>query len=77
MCYVLCLESLAFNFQFALFSLVLFAVHNKLDPSIPSLVEKRAPLLPRMLIVFIPIFVECSFLFLAAIMFSSCSSCLS
>ena len=36
---------------FALFSLILFAGHNKLDPSIPCLGEKHAPLLPRMLIV--------------------------
>ena len=77
MCYVLCLERLAFTFQFALFSFVLFAVHNKLDPSMPCLGDKHAPLLPRILIVFIPIFVECLFLFLAAIMFSSCFSCLS
>ena len=35
MCYGLCLERLAFSFQFALLSLLLFAVQNKLDPSIP------------------------------------------
>src|SRR3954452_13249999 len=29
------------------FSLVLFSVHNKLDPSIPCLGEKHAPLSPR------------------------------
>ena len=63
-----------FTFQF---SLVLFAGHNKLDPSIPCLGEKHAPLLPRILIVFMLIFVECSLLFLAVVMFSSCSSCLS
>ena len=51
MCYVLCLERLAFTFQFALFSLVLFPVNNKLDPSMPCLGEKHTPLLPRMLIV--------------------------
>ena len=77
MCYVLCLERLAFAFYFALFSFVLFAGHNKLDPSMPCLGEKHAPLLPRILIVFTFIFVECSFLFLVAIMCSSCSSCLS
>ena len=77
MCYVLCLERLAFYFQFALFSLVLFAGDNNLDPSMPCLGEKHAPLLPQMLIVLTSIFVECSFLFLVAIMFSSCSSCLS
>src|SRR3954468_21700743 len=50
-CYVLCLERLAFTFQFYLLCLVLFSVHNKLDPSIPCLGEKHAPLFPRMLIV--------------------------
>ena len=73
---MLCLERLAFTFQFVLFSIVLFAVHNKLDSSMPCLGEKYAPLLPRMLIVFTSIFVECSFLFLADIMFISCFSCL-
>src|SRR4051812_33957582 len=76
MCYVLCLECLAFTFQFALFSFVLFAFHNKLDPSMPCLGEKHAPLLPRMLIVFTSIFAECSFFVLAVVMFSSCLSCL-
>src|SRR3954467_12224976 len=71
MCYVLCLERLTFTFQFALFSLVLFHLHNKLDPSMPCLGEKHAPLLPRILIVFIPIFVECSIFVLAAVMFSN------
>ena len=69
--------SRSFLFSLLFFVLVLFAVNNKLDPSLPCLGEKHAPLLPRMLILFIPIFVECSLLFLAAIMFSSCSSCLS
>ena len=63
-------------FSFALFSLVLFTGHNKLDPSMPCLGEKHAPLLPRMLIVFTSIFVECSFFVLAAVMLSSCVSCL-
>ena len=75
---MLCLERLAlYFFSFALFSLVLFVGHNKLDPSMPSLGEKPAPLLPRMLIVFTSIFVECLVLFLVAVMFSSCFSCLS
>src|SRR3954466_8201104 len=59
MCYAWSVLHLLFSF--ALFSLVLFAVHNKLDPSMPCLGEKHAPLLPRLLIIFIPIFVECSF----------------
>src|SRR4051812_2882885 len=62
--YVMCYawSILHFTFQFALLSLVLFAVHNKLDPSIPCLGEKHAPLLPRILIVFLFIFIECSLL---------------
>ena len=61
-------------FSFVLLSLDLFVGHNKLDPSMPCLGEKHAPLLPRMLIVFTSIFVECSFFVLAAVMFSSCLS---
>ena len=60
MCYVLYLERLAFTFQYALISLLLFVVHNKLDPIMPCLGAKHTPLFPRILIVFIPIFVECS-----------------
>src|SRR3954465_3259744 len=74
---VMCYPWSVWHLLFSLFCLVLFAVHNKFDPSMPCLGEKHAPLLPRILIVFNPIFVECSLLFLAAIMFSSCSSCLS
>ena len=48
-------------FRFALFSSVLFAGHNKLDPSMPCLGENHAPLLPKMLVVFTSIFVESSF----------------
>src|SRR3954464_14947347 len=55
-------------FSFALFSLVFLAGHNKLDPSMPCLGEKHAPLLLRMLIVFTSIFVYCSVLFLAVVM---------
>ena len=72
MCYVLYLERLAFIFQFVLLSLLLLAAHNKLYPGIPCLGEKYAPLFSRILIVFIPIFVECSLLFLVVVMFSSC-----
>ena len=75
MCYAWSVLDLPFSFAF--FSLVLFSGHNKLDPSMPCLGEKNAPLLPRMLIVFTSIFVECSLSFLAAIMFISYSSCLS
>ena len=75
-CYVLCLERLALYFLVCFVS-VLFAVHNKLDPSLPCLGEKHATLSPRILIVFMLIFVECSLLFLAAVMLSSCFSCLS
>lgn len=50
------------------FSLVLFVVHNKLDPSIPCLGEKHATLMPRMLIVFMLIFVEWFLLFLVVVM---------
>ena len=64
-------------FSFSLFSLVLFDCHNKLDPNMPCLGEKHAPLLSRILIFFIPFFVECSLLFIATFMFSSCFSCLS
>ena len=46
-----------------LFNLVLFAGHNKLDPRIPCLGEKHAPLLPRMLIVFTSIFLSVQFYF--------------
>ena len=73
---MICLERLALYFLVC-FVLVLFAVHNKLDPSIPCLGVKHAPLSLRILIVFMLIFVECSLLFLAAVMFSSCFSCLS
>src|SRR3954466_6680188 len=66
--YVMCYAWSVLHLLFSLLSLVLFAVHNKLDPSIPCLGEKHAPLVPRMLIVFMIIFVECSLLFLAAIM---------
>src|SRR3954464_2853655 len=38
---------------FSLLNLVLFAGHNKLDPSMPYLGEKHAPLLTRILILFI------------------------
>ena len=55
---------------------ILIAIHNKLDPSLHCVGEKNAPLLPRILIVFMLIFVKCSLLFLAVVMFSSCSSCL-
>ena len=43
----------------------------------PCLGEKHAPLSLRMLIVFMLILVECSLLFLAPVMLSSCFSCLS
>ena len=75
--YVMCYAWSVLHLLFSLLCLVLFSVHNKLDPSMPCLGEKHAPLLPRILIVFMLIFVECSLLFLATIMFSSCSSCLS
>src|SRR3954467_2542503 len=48
----------AFNFQFCF---VLFAGHNRLDPSMPYLGEKHAPLFLTMVIVFTSIFVECLF----------------
>src|SRR4051812_19502948 len=57
--------------------LFLFSIHNKLDPSLPCLGEKHDPLLPRMLIVFMLIFVQCSLLFQVVVMSSSCFSCLS
>src|SRR3954465_15699619 len=63
--YVMCYAWSVSLFTFCLV-LVLFAVHNKLSPSIPCLGEKHAPLSPRMLIVFMLIFVECSLLFLGA-----------
>src|SRR4051812_8729061 len=66
--YIMCYAWSVLHLLFSLFCLVLFAVHNKLDPSIPCLEEKQAPLLPRMLIVFMLIFVEYSLLFLAAVM---------
>ena len=62
----------AFIFQFALVSLLLLYVHNKLNPSLHCLGEKHAPLPPRIFIVFMLIFVECSVLFLDVVMFSSC-----
>ena len=49
-------------FSFALFNLVLFAGHNKLDPGLLCLGEKHAPLLPRMLIVFTSIFLSIQYL---------------
>ena len=61
-------------FSFVQFSLALFAGHNKLGHSMLCFGERHAPLLPRMLIVFTSIFVECLSLFLAAVMFSSCLS---
>src|SRR3954469_2898483 len=72
--YVMCYDWSVLHLLFSLLCLilVLFAVHNKLDPSIPCLGEKHTPLSPRMLIVFMLIFVECSLLFLAVVMFSSC-----
>src|SRR4051812_10747125 len=69
--YVMCYAWSVSLFNFCLV-LVLFVVHNKLDPSIPCLGEKHAPLSPRMLIIFMLIFVECSLFFLTAVMFSSC-----
>ena len=75
--YVMCYAWSVLHLLFSLFSLVSFAGHNMLDPSMPCLGEKHASLLPRMLILFTSIFVECSLLFLAVIMFSSCFSCLS
>ena len=59
MCYAW--STLHLLFSFSLFSIVFFAGHNNLDPSLLCLGEKHAPLLPRMLIVFTSIFVECSF----------------
>ena len=59
-------------FSFVKLNLVLFSSHNKLDPRMACLGEKHAPLFPRILIVFILIFVECSSLFLVVVMFSSC-----
>ena len=56
-------------FSFALFSLVLFSGHNKLYPSMPSLGEKHAPLVPTMLIVFISILLSVQSLLLVAAMF--------
>ena len=59
-CYVLCLERLAFIFLVC-FVLVLFAVHNKLDPSLHCLGEKHAPLPPQNTTQFSCLsFVECS-----------------
>src|SRR4051812_4158368 len=64
--------SRSLHLSFPLISLVLFAVHNKLDPSIPCLGEKHTPLSPRMLIILMLIFVEWSLLFLVVVLFSSC-----
>ena len=50
--YVMCYAWSVLHLLFSLLCLVLFAVHNKLDPSMPCLGEKHAPLWPRMLIVF-------------------------
>src|SRR3954471_10307468 len=75
--YVMCYAWSVLHLLFSLLCLLLFSVHNKLDPSIPCLGEKQAPLLPRMLIVFMLIFVECSLFFLADVMLRSCFSCLS
>src|SRR3954471_5408368 len=71
MCYVLYLERLAFIFHLALLNLLFLVVHKKLDPSLPCLGEKHAPLPPKILIVFMLIFVECFVLFLADVMLSS------
>ena len=58
-----CLERLALYFSVLFCLFQFFAGHNNLDPIMPCLGEKHTPLLPRMLIVFTSIFVECSFLF--------------
>ena len=61
--YVMCYAWSVLHLLFRLLCLVLFDVHNKLDPSIPCLGEKHAPLLPRMLIVFMLIFLSVQFYF--------------
>ena len=65
-----------FPFQF---SLALFAVHNKLEPSFLCVGEKHAPLHPRTQHrIFMLIFAVCVlYLFVAAVMSSSQLSCLS
>ena len=63
--YVVCYAWSILHLLFSLLSLVLFAVHTKLDPSMPCLGEKHAPLLPRMLIVFTYIFLSVQSLLLA------------
>ena len=76
--HMLCALLGASCFQFSvLFSLVLFAGHNKLGPSMPCFGERHAPLLPRMLMFSLLSF-ECSlFSFqLLLFMFSSYFSCL-
>ena len=50
-------------FSFVLLSLISFAVHNKLDTSMPYLGEKHAPLFPRMIIVFSSILLSVQFYF--------------
>src|SRR3954463_9976846 len=46
-CYVICIQRLAFIFQFSLLRLSFFSVHNKFDPSLQYLRDKHAPLPPR------------------------------
>ena len=72
MCYVLCLERLAFSFLFS-FSLALLAVHNELEPSFLCVGEKHAPLQHRTQHrIFMLIFVVCVLcLSIATVMFSS------
>ena len=66
--HVLC-DLLGASCNYYFFSLVLFAGHKKLDPSMPCLGEKYAPLFPRMLIVFTSIFLSVLSLLLSTIMF--------
>ena len=70
--YVLCLERLALYF---LVFLALLDVHKKLEPSFLCVGEKHAPLHPRTQHrIFMLIFVVCVlYLFVAAVMFSSCA----
>ena len=55
---VMCYAWSTLHLLFSLICLVLFAGHNKLDPSMPCLGEKHTPLLPRILIVFTSIFLS-------------------
>src|SRR3954469_20932236 len=54
--YVMCNAWSVLHLLFIFLCLVLFTVHNRLDPCMPCLGEKHSPLLPRMLIFFMLIF---------------------